>query len=66
MSKNTLWKVLIIVGVLAYTISPIDLLPGLPIDDILMIILGTLGEVKLFKDSKKDDEKDIVDSKIVE
>ncbi len=38
MSKSVL-KVLIILGVLAYAISPVDALPG-PIDDLIVIILG--------------------------
>ena len=72
MNKKTFWKILILVVVGAYIISPIDALPALPFDDLLVLILGILGEAKLFKKPKEkddtniSDEKDIVDSEIVE
>ena len=33
-------NLLIVVAVLAYFVWPIDLCPGLPIDDIVVVILG--------------------------
>jgi len=36
---NGFVKVLILIGVALYVVSPIDLLPG-PIDDAIMILLG--------------------------
>ena len=43
-------KILIIVIALIYIISPIDLLPGVPVDD---LIVGIIGAYKLLSDSKQ-------------
>ena len=45
MNKGLL-KVLIILGVLAYAISPIDAFPG-PIDDLIVIILGVVANRRI-------------------
>ena len=41
-------KILIIVIALIYIISPIDLLPGVPVDD---LVVGIIGAYKLLSDS---------------
>ena len=45
MNKGLL-KVLIILGVLAYAISPIDAFPG-PVDDLIVIILGVIANRRI-------------------
>lgn len=45
MNKGLL-KVLIILGVLIYAISPIDAFPG-PVDDLIVIILGVVANRRI-------------------
>lgn len=56
MNKGLL-KVLIILGVLAYAISPIDAFPG-PVDDLVIIILGVIANRRIV--ARK--EADVIDA----
>lgn len=42
-------NLLIILAVLIYVISPVDLLPGIPVDD---IIVGLLGLVSVLRNNR--------------
>lgn len=42
---NSFLKVLLVLLVIAYIVSPVDFMPG-PIDDIIVILLGVAAEKK--------------------
>lgn len=42
---NSFLKVLLVLLVIAYIVSPVDFMPG-PIDDIIVIMLGVAAEKK--------------------
>lgn len=44
---NGFLKALILVGVLAYIVSPVDLMPGCPIDDIIVFLIGMAARKKV-------------------
>ena len=50
MNMNILGKVLLLVLVIAYVISPIDLCPG-PIDDIIILVLTFASRKKIDVDN---------------
>ena len=43
MTKTTTIKILFLIGLIIYWISPIDLIPGNPIDDIVLTIAYALA-----------------------
>ena len=44
---NGFLKALILVGVLAYIFFPVDLMPGCPIDDIIVLLIGLAARKKV-------------------
>lgn len=44
---NGFVKALILVGMAAYVISPVDLIPGCPIDDIIVLLVGLAARKKV-------------------
>lgn len=47
---NDLMKGLVIMAVLMYIVSPIDVVPG-PVDDIIVLLLGLASRKKLAENS---------------
>ena len=50
--RSFIIAIVILICGLVYVISPIDLLPGIPIDDILVGIGTIVGSIKEFKEAK--------------
>ena len=42
----TIARILFIIGTLAYIIWPFDLMPGVPIDDLIVAIIGVAGAIR--------------------
>ena len=52
-------RLILIVAVVIYVISPVDLMPGVPIDDIIVAVIGYNAQKKLNESS---DINDMVDN----
>ena len=43
---NKLVRILILIAVIVYAVSPVDLMPG-PIDDLIVLVAGAIGTRQL-------------------
>ncbi len=47
MSNSTLLRILLFAGMVLYVVSPIDMAPGLLVDDAIVVVAGVIASNKL-------------------
>ena len=58
---NDMTKIILLVLIMLYVVSPIDLCPG-PIDDLIVVLLGWAGQKGLSQITTNKSDVDTIDS----